>query len=50
MATAGIWGRSFKGEDGSPKTAHEKQGATGDKGGKETRPRNVALYYYIKVR
>ena len=47
---AGIWGRSFKGEDGSPKTAHElKGGKTGTTGGKETRPRNVALYYYIRV-
>lgn len=47
---AGIWGRSFKGEDGSPKTAHElKGGKTGTTGGKETRPRNVALYFYIRV-
>jgi hypothetical protein len=47
---AGIWGRSFKGEDGSPKTAHEKKdGKTGVTGGTETRPRNIALYYYIRV-
>lgn len=47
---AGIWGRSFKGEDGSPKTAHEKKdGKTGTTGGTETRPRNVALYYYIRI-
>ncbi|MCJ8500295.1 hypothetical protein [Desulfatitalea alkaliphila] len=49
ISTAGIWGRSFKGEDGSPNTAHERIGATENKGGKETRPRNVALYYYIKI-
>jgi hypothetical protein len=47
---AGIWGRSFKGEDSGPKTAHEKRdGKTGLAGGTETRPRNVALYYYIRV-
>lgn len=47
---AGIWGRSFKGEDGSPKTAHEKKdGKTGTTGGTETRPRNVALYYYVRI-
>jgi hypothetical protein len=47
---AGIWGRSFKGENGAPKTAHElKGGKTGTTGGKETRPRNVALYYYIRI-
>jgi hypothetical protein len=47
---AGIWGRSFKGEDSGPKTAHEKRdGKTGVTGGTETRPRNIALYYYIRV-
>jgi hypothetical protein len=50
ITTAGVWGRSFKGEDGSPKTAYEKNGNTGDRGGKETRSRNIALYYYIKIR
>jgi len=50
IATAGIWGRSFKGENGSPNTAYEKNGTTGDYGGKETRSKNVALYYYIKIR
>jgi hypothetical protein len=49
IKTAGIWGRSFKGEDGSPKTAHEKSANTGDQGGTETRARNIALYYYIKI-
>ena len=50
IPTAGIWGRSFKGENGSPKTAFEKAGTTGDQGGKETRSKNIALYYYIKIR
>ena len=49
MRTAGIWGRSFKGEDGSPKTAYEKTEETGERGGAETRARNIALYYYIKI-
>jgi hypothetical protein len=49
ISTAGIWRRSFKGEDGSPRTVHQGDGYTGDNGGKETRPRNVALYYYIKI-
>lgn len=49
IATAGIWGRSFKGEGGSPKTAHEKSGDTGHTGGAETRSRNIALYYYIRI-
>jgi len=49
VKTAGIWGRSFKGEDGSPRTAYEKSEETGERGGAETRPRNVALYYYIKI-
>lgn len=49
IATAGIWGRSFKGEDGSPKTAHAKDGETQHTGGTETRARNVALYYYIRI-
>lgn len=48
--TAGVWGRSFKGEDGEPRTAHKQDGNTEDKGGQETRPRNVALFYYIKIR
>jgi hypothetical protein len=49
IRTAGIWGRSFKGENGSPKTAYEKSEDTGDRGGTETRARNIALYYYIKI-
>lgn len=49
ITTAGIWGRSFKGEDGSPRTAYEKTGETSEKGGTETRARNIALYYYIKI-
>jgi hypothetical protein len=49
FGTAGIWGRSFKGEDGSPKTAYAKDEDTKEKGGNETRPRNVALYYYIRI-
>ena len=49
ITTAGIWHRSFKGENGSPRTAHQGDGYTGDNGGKETRPGNVALYYYIKI-
>ena len=49
IKTAGIWGRSFKGEDGSPKTAYEKVENTDERGGTETRARNVALYYYIKI-
>lgn len=47
--TGGIWGRSFKGEDGSPHTAYEKEVETGSAGGIETRPKNIAIYYYIKV-
>jgi hypothetical protein len=50
IATAGVWGRSFKGEDGSTKTAYKMDGYTGEKGGEETRSRNIALYYYIKIR
>ena len=50
IRTAGVWGRSFKGENGSPNTAYEKNGDTGIKGGKETRSKNIALYYYIKIR
>jgi hypothetical protein len=49
IRTAGIWGRSFKGENGSPKTAYEKSEETGDRGGTETRAKNIALYYYIKI-
>lgn len=49
ISTAGIWGRSFKGEDGKPRTAHQANGNTSQYGGKETRPTNVALYYYIKI-
>jgi hypothetical protein len=49
VSTAGIWGRSFKGEDGTPKTAYEKTGQTAETGGKETRPKNVAVYFYIKI-
>jgi hypothetical protein len=49
IQTAGIWHRSFQGEGGSPRTAFEAGGSTGDTGGKETRSRNVALYYYIKI-
>jgi len=49
ISTGGIWGRSFKGEDAGPHTAYEKDANTGSFGGGETRPRNIAVYYYIKV-
>ncbi len=45
----GIWHRSFQGENGSPKTGYEASGLTGATGGPETRAKNIALYYYIKV-
>jgi len=47
--TAGIWKRSFKGEDSTPRTAHEASGQTGVSTGRETRPKNVALLFCIKV-
>lgn len=46
---AGVWGRSWKGEDGDPKTAYMAQGNTGEFGGKETRPKNIAVYFYIRI-
>jgi hypothetical protein len=49
IATAGVWGRSFKGENGDPKTAYKADGDTKYTGGEETRAKNVALYYYIKI-
>ena len=49
--TAGIWGRSFQGENGQPHTAFEKGGTTANNINDqvETRPRNVAVYYYIRI-
>jgi len=46
---AGVWARSWKGDDSGPKTAHKQQGDTSKRGGVETRPRNIALYTYIKI-
>lgn len=49
ISTAGIWGRSFKGADGQPRTAHEGRGNTDSIGGVETRPKNVSLLYCQKI-
>ncbi len=51
IVTAGVWGRSFQGENSGPKTAYKLDGKTGETGTEEeTRPKNVALYYYVKIR
>jgi hypothetical protein len=46
---AGVWNRSWKGDDSGPKTAHQKAGSTSLVGSKETRPRNITLFTYIKI-
>jgi len=49
IRTAGIWHRSFQGENGAPKTAYAKDDSTGPCGDREIRPKNVAVYFYIKI-
>lgn len=46
---SGVWGRSWRGSSEGPKTAYEQAGNTNNTGGTETRPRNIALYTYIKI-
>lgn len=48
-STGGIWNRSWRGDDSGPKTAYAKSSVTTATGGSETRPRNIALYVYIKI-
>jgi hypothetical protein len=50
IGTAGIWPRTWaNGGSGEPKTAYKADGFTDPSGGKETRPKNVAVYFYIKI-
>lgn len=47
--TAGFHYRSFKGDDGRPRPVIEGAGKTDFTGDLETRPKNVAVYFYIKI-